>query len=107
MNSVDAILDELAALGYDRSAMGEVVKELDGFLDRVAVNYSREGSFDGRFEGLTLESAQAAGVLKQLSTRGLLAPPAEPCGCTPLRECDEHFQQGDDVFKRSQDRSAD
>lgn len=32
---------------------------------------------------------------------------AEPCGCTPHRECDEHDLQADDAFKRSQDRSAD
>lgn len=32
---------------------------------------------------------------------------AEPCGCTPHRECDMHDLQADDAFKRSQDRSAD
>lgn len=32
---------------------------------------------------------------------------AEPCGCTPHRECDKHDLQADDAFKRSQDRSAD
>lgn len=30
---------------------------------------------------------------------------SEPCGCTPLRECDEHDLEADVAFERSQDRS--
>jgi hypothetical protein len=71
-NSRDVILDFLAVEGHDRAALAELVVVLDRMLDAVAFNYSVEHSFEGRFAGLTLETAQVCTVLQHLHHVGLL-----------------------------------